>query len=114
MAGIKGRGGAKGRSGKSPGSRTTNGGRRVTSVKALQPLYDAIRSAASRFAPGDATECDTDISLRYCPLCGQWGWEGGSIAVWGKDFGAVEGSTPLASEPVGLQKLRHTNRCPAK
>lgn len=85
----------------------------MTSIKALQPLYDQIRSVAAQFAP-DVTECDVDVTLYHCPLCGQWGWEGGSIAAWGKDFGVVDGATPLASVPVETQKLRHTKRCPAK
>lgn len=114
MSGIKGRGGSKGRSGTSPNSHAHKAGRRTTSVKALEPLYGAIRAAAAQFTPGDATECDADITLRYCPMCGQWGWEGHNIAVWGKDFGVVGGATPLASEPVVTQGLRHTKRCPAK
>lgn len=114
MSGIKGRGGAKGRSGKSPASHAHKAGRRPTGVKSLEPLYDAIRAAAAQFAPGDATVRDADITLYYCPLCGQWGWKGHNIDVWGKYFGVVEGETPLASEPVATQKLRHTKRCPAK
>ncbi len=112
MAGVKGRGGQKGRSGvHSNHVIPRNGGRRAQSVKALQPLYDAIKAAAAMFS--DASECDVDVSLYYCPRCGAWGWEGGNIAVWGEDFGATQGLEPLASVPVDRQKIRHSKNCSA-
>jgi len=107
MAGIKGRGGQPGRSGK----HTNHYPRQPRSVKALAALYEQIKAAAAMFS--DASECDVDVSLSYCPRCGAWGWEGGSIAVWGPDFGTVPGATPLARLPVDRQRIKHSKYCSA-
>lgn len=107
MPGKPGRGGQPGRS----GVHTNHYPRQPRSVKALTVLYEQIKAAAAMFS--DASECDVDVSLSYCPRCGAWGWEGGAISVWGTDFGAIPGATPLGSVPVDRQKISHSKNCGA-
>jgi hypothetical protein len=107
MAGVKGRGGQPGRSGKHSSPRT---GRTPKSVKALAPLYDAIKAASARYNPPGQPVADIH-GLTYCPGCGRWGWEEVRITVWGEDWGVVEGATPLGAEVVAGKLIRHSENC---
>ena len=107
MAGIKGRGGQPGRSGKHTAPRT---GRPPQSVKALAPLHDAIKQASARYNPPGQPVADIR-SLTYCPGCGRWGWEQWTITVWGEDWGAVEGATPLGTKTIAGKRVRHGKKC---
>lgn len=106
MAGIKGRGGQPGRSGK----HTNHYPRQPHSVKALQPLYDAIKAASAMFDPPGQPVADV-TALAYCPGCGAWGWKTSHIRVWGADYGVVAGATPLADVPLAGQVMRHGKKC---
>lgn len=101
--------GTKGRSG---GGRTGTGPK-PTSVKALAPLYDAIKAAGQRFNPPGQPIADI-YGLHYCPGCGRWGWDVSVVTVWGDDWGIEAGAMPLTTDVIWRKVIAHSKSCKYK
>ena len=99
--------GVKGRSGQKPGS-PPGPGRNHTSIRNISHV---VRAALAMFSPGDVGDVTMDTSLTYCAHCGAWGWEGGSLVLWGLDHGVADGAVPLTSVPLEPPIMRHSKKC---
>lgn len=102
-------GGAGRNQGRKPGS-PPGPGRTPQSVKALAPICAAIKAAAARFDPPGQPVAEIP-GLTYCLGCGRWGWEQWSITVGGEDWGVAPSTTPLSTEVIAGQIVRHSKNC---